>query len=97
MIIQKNKKYDPSTNRAICHFQWEIEMDREAAKKVCITNHGFEQLIEEVNKWCVDNFGRMVIDDWAASTLPIGLSEKRQVVFYFKKRDDAILFKLTWD
>ena len=95
MIIQKNKRYDPSTNRLICHFQWEIEMNRESAKKVCEGGH--DRLIEEVNIWCVNNFGQMAIDDWAASTLPIGLSDKRQVVFYFKKKDDAILFKLTWD
>lgn len=98
MIIQKNKAYDPSVNRAICHFQWEIQMDIDSANKVM---EGIWRLKDDVNEWCIDTFGPMFLDGtlgtWAASTLPIGQSEKRQIVFYFKKKDDALLFKLTWN
>lgn len=95
MIIQKNKAYDPSVNRAVCHFEWEIEMDNDSAAKV-IEGHGWERLKPEVHKWCLDTFGLMLEDGWAASTIPIGKSEKRQVVFYFTEKENAILFKLTW-
>ena len=108
MIIQKNKKYDPTDGMVICHFEWEVEINKETAPKVIKPEAtgrpgwAWATLRDDVNEWCTNQFGPAFFLDgtlgsWAAATMPIGQSEKRQIVFYFRGKDDALLFKLAWN
>lgn len=76
----------------LCHVVWKTNL---YSSSVFATSHygqpSYQRDIQDVIEWAEDN-----INDECFFTIEEPDNKTREIVFYFKKAEDALAFKLMW-